>query len=336
MSRGTYGALLVSVLSVACVTVERPVPPPARASGSELATARRSDASHGEIIACGQRFAIDAPVVTWHDPGGYSAYVPRARFPDEVPAGTEVPTGLRYAPGRTTPAGSVTRRSSLAELGQVVDQFVLHYDVCGLSRTCFKVLHDRRELSVHFLLDLDGTLYQTLDLADTAWHARQANSRSIGIEIANIGAYPPGDAAPLAEWYGRDAQGTRVTIPARFGDGGLRTPGFTARPARAERIGGTINGRELEMYDLTPEQYASLEALGAALCDLLPRLRPEAPRDSRGLVRASVLSDAELEAFGGILAHYHVSEDKSDPGPAFDWERTLRRVRARLATRPRP
>jgi len=36
---------------------------------------------------------------------------------------------------------------------------------------CFKVLHDHRDLSVHFMLDLDGTIYQTLDLKERAWHA---------------------------------------------------------------------------------------------------------------------------------------------------------------------
>ena len=39
------------------------------------------------------------------------------------------------------------------------------------------------------MLDLDGTIYQTLDLKEGAWHATDANGRSIGIEIANIGAF---------------------------------------------------------------------------------------------------------------------------------------------------
>ncbi|MEM9559092.1 MAG: N-acetylmuramoyl-L-alanine amidase, partial [Planctomycetota bacterium] len=39
---------------------------------------------------------------------------------------------------------------------------------------------------------VDGTIYQTLDVTERAWHATKANSRSVGIEIAQIGAYPPG------------------------------------------------------------------------------------------------------------------------------------------------
>ena len=37
-------------------------------------------------------------------------------------------------------------------------------DVEGYSKGTFRVLHDMRGLSVHFMLDLDGTIYQTLDL----------------------------------------------------------------------------------------------------------------------------------------------------------------------------
>src|SRR6185503_14558055 len=89
----------------------------------------------------------------------------------------------------------------LERLREVVDQFVLHYDVAGTSGRCFQVLQDARGLSVHFLLDVDGTIYQTLDLRDEAWHATKANPRSIGIEIANLGAYPPGKAKPLDDAY---------------------------------------------------------------------------------------------------------------------------------------
>ena len=92
-------------------------------------------------------------------------------------------------------------------LQRVVDQFVIHFDARGTSRRCFEVLHDLRGLSVHFMLDLDGTIYQTLDLKEGAWHATIANGRSIGIEIANIGAYPPDESKPLETWYRPDGAG---------------------------------------------------------------------------------------------------------------------------------
>jgi N-acetyl-anhydromuramyl-L-alanine amidase AmpD len=79
---------------------------------------------------------------------------------------------------------------TLSDLQEQVDQFVIHFDVCGTSRQCFKILHDIRGLSVQFMCDIDGTIYQTLDLKESAWHATISNSRSVGIEIANLGAFP--------------------------------------------------------------------------------------------------------------------------------------------------
>ena len=281
------------------------------------------------IVVCGERIPIGAPVVLWTDPGGYSAYSTELRFPEEAPA--QAASGLRYRPGRE---GMPTQGDCRAQLAGAVDLLVVHYDACGTSRRCFQVLHDRRGLSAHFLLDLDGTLYQTLDLADTAWHARQANPRSVGVEIANIGAYPPGGDSPLEEWYGHDEHGARVTLPPRLGDGDLRTPGFVARPARKGRIEGRIQRERLEMHDYTSEQYESLARLAAALCRLFPAIEPDAPRGSDGAVRGDALADGELRAFRGILGHFHVTAEKRDPGPAFDWEAFLARVRRLL--RPRP
>jgi N-acetyl-anhydromuramyl-L-alanine amidase AmpD len=46
-------------------------------------------------------------------------------------------------------------------------------------------IHPNRT-SAHFVVDRDGTVYQLLDLSDTAWHASAVNERSIGIEHAAI------------------------------------------------------------------------------------------------------------------------------------------------------
>lgn len=275
-----------------------------------------------EIVVAGQRFPIHTPVVLWTQFPGY----------DATRAPIEAGSSLAYQPGRVR-AGEVLIEpdsTDLLRLQQCIDQFVLHYDVCGLSRTCFRVLQERK-LSVHFLLDIDGTLYQTMDLRDQAFHATKANPRSIGVEIAQMGAYPPGKAAALDIWYRNDADGPYIAVPERLGDGGVRTVGFVARPARAQRVQGKIHGELLEQYDFTPEQYAALAKLSAALSQIFPKLEPDAPRDAQGLVLDRVLSDSEFEAFGGILGHYHVQRNKTDPGPAFDWERFLAQVRQELA-----
>jgi len=279
------------------------------------------------IVVAGERFSIGTPVVLWSDPGGYDAYAPAPFF--EGPARAGASQGLRYRPGRKRGDEDVPQPTR-AEVAELVDQFVLHFDVCGVSRQCFKVLHDIRGLSVHFMLDIDGTIYQTLDLRDTAWHARQANARSVGIEIANIGAYPPGERSALDSWYVRDDEGWRIELPANLSDGGVRTVGFTGRPARPTRVEGPIQGQLLEQFDFTPQQYEALVKLTAALCKLLPKIEPDAPRDARGRVRTEVLDAADFEAFRGVLGHNHVTLEKNDPGPAMDWERLLEGVRALL------
>jgi len=321
------------------------------------------------IVVAGRRFHVGAPVVLWTEPPHYDAYATKPRFADRPgDARPDDAEELRYQPGRVRrvsrenpeyvpkPAEGPDERADLQKqktiveredvlvapvsgdleaLRDVVDQFVLHYDVCGVSQTCFRVLQDERKLSVQFLLDIDGTIYQTLDARETAWHATISNSRSIGIEIANIGAYPLGVAKALDTWYARDAGGPYVRVPERLGDGGVRTAGFVARPARPERVVGEIQGERLQQYDFTPQQYASLVKLTAALCRAFPKIEPDAPRDAEGRVLDRALSAAQWRDFRGILGHYHVQANKADPGPAFDWEPFLEAVRERLAALPR-
>ncbi len=301
-----------------------------------------------EISIAGQLFSTGTRVVLWNDPGGYDAYRAHRWFsPDSDERG---PSGN---PQRIARFGSFRRGLSdetaqrvresgwaLDDVRDAVRQVVIHYDVCGTSRHCFKVLHDMRGLSCHFLLDLDGTIYQTLDLKERAWHAGIANDHSIGIEIANIGAYSSGDRGDddvLSQWYGRDEQGPRVTLPAAFGDGGLPAD-FIARPSRPERIVGSIHGRELQQYDFTDEQYRA-EKLSVALCRTLPRIRPRVPRDDEGRVLTGVIEPAGsgAAAFEGLIGHWHVTTGKVDPGPAFDWDRILRALdRAGLRDEERP
>ena len=78
------------------------------------------------------------------------------------------------------------------------------------------------------------------------------------------------------------------------------------------------------------EQYRALINLTAAVCRALPRIRPDVPRDAEGQVRWDELSDEEMAAFSGLIGHYHVTDGKVDPGPAFDWERVIRGVRREL------
>lgn len=311
-----------------------------------------------DIVICGRRVAAGTPVVLWTEPPFYDASKTEPRFAKSDPAKSPK---LRFQPGRVrkeanpdfveAPADleSDLRTSEQREemivaevlvqpddtdpaaLNDVVDQFVLHFDVCGISRTCFRVLQDERNLSVHFLLDVDGTLYQTLDLRDTAWHATKSNTRSIGIEIAQIGAYPAHTAWRLDAWYEEDEHGTQLTFPARIVETGIRTPNFVGRTARPRRLIGRVQGETLQQYDFTPEQYTALVKLTSALCREFPKLRLEVPRDEHGFVLDRAMDPDAWREFAGILGHYHIQENKIDPGPAFDWEPFLARVRREVS-----
>lgn len=260
---------------------------------------RRGD----EIVVAGQFFHTGARVLTWMDPGGFNAY------PGD---------GRNYNPRRDLAA------RTLPALQKYVDQFVIHYDDCGYSALCFKILQERR-LSVHFLIDVDGTIYQTLDLADAAQHATIANSRSVGVELAGIGAFPPAERKRLDPWYRRDASGrTALQLPA------AAPVHYTGGPIRPDPVRGVIQGKALEQYDFTPEQYTALAKLTAALCRALPLIACDYPHDAAGRLIAKKLSDAELERFRGVLGHYHIQENKIDPGPALQWKKFIGEAQALL------
>jgi len=304
-----------------------------------------------EIMVAGQLVHTGTRVVLWTDPGGYDAYRVERRFAPfdksswetSHVAVAELTSPNRYGMRRDpqpTPKDIEQARGGgwdLPLLQKVVDQFVIHFDVAGTSRQCFAVLHDARDLSVHFMLDLDGTIYQTLDAKERAWHATSSNSRSVGIEIANMGAYSSRNARAFDEWYARDDAGkTRITIPSRFGDGGIHTPGFVGRPARPELVSGEIHGQTLMQYDFTPEQYRALIHLTAALCKVFPKLRCDYPRDAAGKLVRSKLPDDELNQYQGVLGHYHVQRNKVDPGPAFQWDYVIDGARELMRGPNRP
>jgi N-acetyl-anhydromuramyl-L-alanine amidase AmpD len=316
-------------------SVSGPGREPAPKPGERLP--RRGD----EIVVCGQLYHTTTRVILWTDPGGYDAYRVERRFAARdqpvtasVPkAGQAANAATRGAPRYGMRTRGLTREQiervrgggwDLPLLQTVVDQFVIHFDAVGTSRRCFEVLQDRRGLSVHFMLDLDGTIYQCLDVKESAFHATIANGRSIGIEIANIGAHTPSTSDALDLWYRPDPHGrVRIVDPSghQAATGTARVEG--RRPIRNERIVGTVQGQQLEQYDFTPEQYEALTRLTATLCTLFPKIRCEYPRDEQGALIRHKLPDDQLAAYQGILGHYHVQTNKVDPGPAFQWDRVI-------------
>ena len=46
------------------------------------------------------------------------------------------------------------------------------------------------------------------------------------------------------------------------------------------------------------------------------------------------LPKAELEAYEGVLGHYHVQTDKVDPGPALQWDYVIGEARRIMGQPP--
>ena len=160
-------------------------------------------------------------------------------------------------------------------------QFVNHWDVCLNSRSCQRVL-DRRGISVHFLIDNDGTIYQTMDLQHVAWHAgiSKINAKSIGVEISC--AYD----LKWQSWYKKN--------------------GFGERPIVS---GAWVHGRKLKPHlGFYPVQIEALQALWKAISDACD-IPLETPT---GRAKDSYTTLASSGKFKGFVSHYHLTKRKID------------------------
>ncbi len=87
-------------------------------------------------------------------------------------------------------------------------------------------------------------------------------------------------------------------------------------------------------YDYTPQQYAALVRLTAAVCKIFPKLKCRYPVDENGKLIPHKLPDAQLKNYEGVLGHYHVQTNKNDPGPAFNWDYVITNAQKLVAGEP--
>lgn len=245
------------------------------------------------IIVCEQRYEIGHRVVTFEDEGGFSAYVPhRTDDISQIYAYDPAP-GLARRVSRYRRRRLMGSGVSLGRLRQVVRQVVVHLDGCLSAKMCYHVLHDQRGLSVHFMVDNDGTIYQCLDLAHCAFHAGGVNEVSVGIELQNRG-----DAA--------------------------RHPG--AYPEGRPTVTCRVHGHQFLCYDFTEAQYEAMVRLCRALSQILD-IPLSLPRDATGQQVWTTVP--RVRTFEGFIGHYHVIDSKWDPGP-WDFPRLLSAIGSRV------
>ena len=158
--------------------------------------------------------------------------------------------------------------------------FVNHWDVCLESSSCYEILK-KRGISVHFMIDNDGTIYQLLDTNDIAWHARPFNSKSIGVEISNA--------------YYTKYQRTYESM------------GFDRRPIMTDI---KVHGRKLDPFlGFYPIQLEALKALTKSVCKAHD-IPMEIPTKDGKLIEG--VYDVRENNFSGIVSHYHLNEKKID------------------------
>ncbi|HEU4728076.1 MAG TPA: peptidoglycan recognition family protein, partial [Kofleriaceae bacterium] len=261
---------------------------------------------NGNLIIGGQRFNVDAPVVNWTE-NGWDATKPFCIPTPQEPA-PGCPGGFPHGPPPVTYVKRYATRPGLPEsklsynaVRAIVKQFVVHHDGCANAEMCFDVLQNERGLSVHFLLDNDGTIYQTIDLGLMAYHAAEWNLYSIGVELCNRG-----DALKEPNYYKR------------------------TDPNRGTQL-CKINGNTFKAFRYTDAQNDAFFRLCRELVKLLPNLATDYPQSSPGEQMWNTLPNAisEREHYTGYIGHYHLTQQKWDPGP-FDFKDFCTRLRGAL------
>ncbi len=176
-----------------------------------------------------------------------------------------------------------------------VDMIILHADITHDSAQCFRVLYNRG-LSSHFGIDWDGTIYQWSDTASLTMHAGPWNNRSIGIDLNCM----------LVNH--------------------LRNPNANKGKGERPTAQMEIQGNPWMSVGYTDEQYEAVIALIATLKEQYPKIDLAVPVTEDGEVVPHFIPDVDGGGRAekvGIYGHWHISPEKADPGPAFDWRRLV-------------
>lgn len=267
--------------------------------------------ANGEIIIAGVAFKVDAPVINFRQPPNWDASSefckPSETNPRPDCRENKYPYGKLPRPytkrfstrPMLRPYGS---KVPVAAAQAAITQFVLHHDGCTSADMCWNVLQNERGLSCHFLIDNNGTIFQTIDLMLMAYHAAEFNGRSIGVEFCNRG-----DAKKYGDTYKNGKHG-----PDR-------------EPLKCQ-----INGYNYLAFEYTTAQLASFTQLARELKRILPNLPVEYPQSAPGEQSWVTMPKPDSFNFKGYIGHYHLTGQKWDPGP-FDFKKFCRELRGQFS-----
>jgi len=161
---------------------------------------------------------------------------------------------------------------------------VTHWDAALSAKSCYNILK-KRDISSHFVIDNDGTIYQMVDTQNIAWHAgiRRVNNVSVGIDFSNA--------------YYLKYQGY------------YRKKGFGNRPVLSD---SQVHGRKLKSHlGYYPIQVEAYKALLKCLNSYYG-IELKCPREVTGRMLWGVSKEAAEGKFKGIVSHYHLTTRKID------------------------
>jgi N-acetylmuramoyl-L-alanine amidase len=246
-----------------------------------------------KIWVAGHGFDVDARVIRWDEGPGFNATLDQCIRPNKpcpsgiYPYALDVNNRRRNRYARRPALRGAGDNPSLSAAQAVIRQFIVHHDGCPSAKVCFEVLHNERGLSCHFLIDNDGTIYQTMDLALMAYHAAGFNANSVGVELCNRG-----NAKTDPHYYSRRRIQRGIT---------------TCR----------IHNHIYLAFEYTDAQHIAMRELAKGLARALPNLPIEYPQDAPGQQAWGEIPNARN--FAGYMGHYHTTRRKWDPGP-FDFK----------------
>ena len=204
---------------------------------------------------------------------------------------------------------------------------VIHTDISTSSMSTFRGLA-KRHLSSHFGINWNGVIYQYADIRWRAAHASDANDWSIGLDMNlfmfNLnGARAKKFLGTFKNLEQKHLQIAEAKIRLAFPGKSKAEVDEMLEDFRFEKpVSRPVQFGRPRAYGYTNRQYESLIALLKCLHREV-KLKRSYPTGPDGQVISKLVSDEDKGKLEGMVAHWHLSASRWDPGPAFDWDRVL-------------
>lgn len=207
--------------------------------------------------------------------------------------------------------------------GDKINLLILHYTGMETAQASLDRLCDpEAEVSAHYLVDTDGSIWSLVDESMRAWHAGVAywagetdiNSRSIGIEIQNQGPGCEPDPFPRPQMAAVSLLCQDIMLRHRIAPGGVLGhsdiavgrkvdpgPEFPWARLASEGVGLWVDGAARPELN-EDRALAALRAIGYALdapmttlaafrLHWVPEVAPDAPLDPLTMYRLQTLAE---------------------------------------------